>query len=384
MQVCFVLTVPFVLNAFVAPTIRALLIRGWKVTVLINTKAGPVAQDIASRVEIIHLDIARTVSPLRDLKTLWILIRLFHVRRFDMVHSITPKAGLLAIMAARLAGIELRIHTFTGQVWATRRGAARWLLRMLDKLLARSASALLVDSASQRDFLVAEKVVTRERLRLLGQGSISGVDTSRFAPSLRWRHEIRTALGVPAGAVLLLYIGRMHAEKGVVELARSFAQVAAGHRQVHLLLVGPDEGALKSALAVVTTCRERVHVIGLTTEPEKYMAASDIFCLASYREGFGLSLIEAASAGLPSVASRIYGVIDAVVDEVTGLLVPARDVEAFAEAIAKLLIHPELREQMGISAQQRVEEQFSQQTLVQAWVDFYDQQLASRLRSGWK
>ncbi len=374
MHVCFVISTPFALNAFVAPVIRALVQRGDKVTVVVNAKAGVIAEDIAGRAEIIDLHLARAISPVRDLQVLWALTRLFRERRFDIVHSITPKAGLLAMLAARLAGVPVRIHTFTGQVWATRQGAMRWLLRLLDKVLASCASALLVDSASQCEFLISEKVVKRDRLHVLGQGSISGVNTSRFAPQPHWRQEVRAALGISPDAVLLIYIGRVHPEKGVAELAQAFAQLAARFAHVHLLLAGPDEGALSPALATLATWRERVHVIGMTSEPEKYMAAADIFCLASYREGFGLSLIEAAAAGLPAVASRIYGVTDAVVDGVTGLLVPVRDVHALAQAVGQLVEQPSLRENLGFAARKRAQEQFSQEVVIDAWADFYDRQ----------
>jgi glycosyltransferase involved in cell wall biosynthesis len=377
MRVCFVLTTPFALNAFVAPAIRELLARGDRVSVVVNSQAGPVAPDLLPAIELIDLEIARAIAPLRDLRALWTLFGLFRRGQFDIVHSVTPKAGLLAMLAARLAGIPVRVHTFTGQVWATRRGPMRWLLRSLDRLLAACASALLVDSASQRDFLVAESVVRAGRLDVLGEGSIAGVDTVRFAPDPVRRAAVRDELGLAPDAVLLLYIGRMHIEKGVIELAQAFAGLARRCAGAHLLLVGPDEGALQPALAAAGSSRERISVVGLTSEPQKYMAAADIFCLASYREGFGLSLIEAAAAGLPSVASRIYGVTDAVIDGATGLLVPVRDVPALAAALACLVEDPALRRELGQSARQRAQQQFSQAVVVAAWLAFYDRQLAS-------
>ena len=129
MHICFVITTPFALNAFVAPVIHALVNCGWKVTVMVNTDAGPVSSGLLARVEVIHLDIARQISLRKDINALWVLTRTCQAHRFDIVHSITPKAGLLAMTASRLAGVPLRVHTFTGQVWATRRGPMRHLLR---------------------------------------------------------------------------------------------------------------------------------------------------------------------------------------------------------------------------------------------------------------
>lgn len=379
MHVCFALTSPFALNAFVAPAIRALLARGDSVTVIVNAGAGDLVEDIRGDIEIVDLEIARTIAPLRDLAALRALFDLFRARRFDIVHSVTPKAGLLAMMAASLAGVPIRIHTFTGQVWATRRGAMRWLLRILDWLLAKCASALLVDSPSQLEFLADEKIAAKERLTVLASGSICGVDTSRFKPMPQARENVRAELGLDGSAVLILYVGRMHSDKGLCELVQAFTSVAEGFADTHLLLVGPDEGGLKSALDFAGKSRPRIHLVGLTDVPERYMAAADLFCLPSYREGFGLSLIEAAAAGLPSVASRIYGLTDAVVDGVTGLLVSPKNVNALAQAFELLLSRPDMRSEMGLAARQRAENDFSQKILVDAWLGFYDMQLSRNL-----
>jgi glycosyltransferase involved in cell wall biosynthesis len=374
MRICFVLTAPFAFNAFVASAVRALLMQGWQVTVVLSMASGKIADDIARDVEVIDLNISRAISTVNDLRVLFQLVRLFQSRQFDIVHSLMPKSGLLAMIAARLAGVKVRVHTFTGQVWVTRRGPMRWLLRSLDWVLAKCATSLLADSASQCDFLINDGIVAQKKIQVLANGSVCGADTDRFRPKLICRSEIRAELGIPSDAVVLVYVGRMHIEKGVVELAQSFNQLAADLPALHLLLVGPDEGALKPALSAVTRWTDRVHCVGLTTRPESYLAAADIFCLASYREGFGLSIIEAASAGLPCVAFKIYGVTDAVVHGVTGLLAPPRNVDAFISAIATLVRQQDLRQKMGLAAMQRVSEDFSQAVVVQAWLDFYKQE----------
>ena len=249
-------------------------------------------------------------------------------------------------------------------------------MRTLDRVIAGCTTALLVDSPSQRDFLADEKIAPLQNLHVLGQGSITGVDTSRFSPNAGSRKSIRAALDIPAEATVLLYVGRMHRDKGIAELVRSFAVIAARFRHIHLLLVGPDEGELVESLDSANEFSSRIHTAGLTQDPEVYMAAADIFCLASHREGFGLSLLEAGSCGLPSVAYRIYGVTDAVVDGLTGYLVPVRDENAFASAICKLLETPDLRLKMGLAARQRAQQVFSQQIIVQGWLAFYDVQIS--------
>ena len=378
MRICFVITTPFVLDAFVAPTIRSLLKLGHSVAVVVNVKAKTISPDLYTNVKWIDIEIARSIDLPRDVSALVRLFFSFRRERFDIVHSVTPKAGLLAMLAAKLTGTPLRIHTFTGQVWATKRGPMRLLLRCLDRVLAYCATALLVDSHSQLVFLASERVAKFDRMHVLGSGSISGVDTAKFKPDAIAREIVRSQHGIPLDALLLLYIGRMHLEKGVIELVQAFLLLSKTHPEVHLMLVGPDEGVLHKVLNIYENLHSRIHIVGLTTQPEKYMAAADIFCLASYREGFGLSLIEAAATGLPCVASRIYGVTDAVVDGVNGLLVNVKDVKALVVALEMLVEQPLLRMQMGANARTRAEKEFSQAAVVNAWLDFYQLQLLRR------
>lgn len=347
-------------------------------TVVVNTKASPISSDLLEKVEWVDIEIARSIDIVKDVSALWKLFLRFRQDRFDIVHSVTPKAGLLGMLAAMLARTPIRIHTFTGQVWATKRGYMRLLLRCLDRVLARCATALLVDSHSQLVFLASEKVAKSDRMHVLGSGSISGVDTAKFKPDAIARKVVRSQHSIPSDTLLLLYIGRMHPEKGVIELVQAFLILSKTHPEVHFMLVGPDEGVLHKVLNIVENLHSRIHIVGLTTVPEKYMAAADIFCLASYREGFGLSLIEAAATGLPCVASRIYGVIDAVVDGVSGLLVNVKDVKALVIAFETLAEQPLLRKQMGANARTRAEKEFSQDAVVGAWLDFYKLQLLRR------
>lgn len=371
MKICFVASVPFAVNAFIAPVILALVDAGWHVTVVVNCDSQPLAHDITRRAEVLDVKFARNISPLRDIRSLRTLNRIFREKQFDIVHSLMPKTGLLAMLAARRQSVPIRVHTFTGQVWATKSGVFKLLLVCMDMLISRCATALLTDSQSQKDFLVRHRVAKPNRLKVLGSGSIVGVDTQRFAPHPHWRQQVRQDLSIPISAFVIIYVGRMNVEKGVAELCMAFNSLASKLPNAQLLLVGPDDGMLQATLKTAVLASDRVHLIGWTAEPEKYLAAADVFCLASYREGFGLSLIEAAASGLPSVASKIYGVTDAVVDGVTGFLTPVGDVAAISSALAMLAEYPNLREKMGCEARKRAQANFTQQQVVAAWLDFY-------------
>jgi glycosyltransferase involved in cell wall biosynthesis len=370
-SVCFVTCNTFTTNAFLAGPIRTLAEDDWAVTVVCNTVDGQVDQGVHQVARVLSMDLARQIAPWQDLRVLWQLWRLFRRERFDVVHSITPKAGLLAMLAAWAARIPARHHTFTGQVWATRRGPMRWLLRSLDQIFAAAATEVLADSPSQRDFMAGEHVAPLQRIRVLGDGSICGVDTHRFRPDPVQRALVRQELGVAADAVILLYLGRLHPEKGVQELGVAFGDLATVHPNVHLVLVGPDEGALPAVRTACQQAASRLHVVGMSRTPERYMAAADVFCLPSFREGFGLSLLEAAAVGVPCVATRIYGITDAVEDGRTGLLVPPHDAGALREAIERLVLAPSLRSTLGQRARERAAARFSRERMLGAWRDFY-------------
>jgi glycosyltransferase involved in cell wall biosynthesis len=280
------------------------------------------------------------------------------------VHSFGPKAGLLATWAGGRAGVPARLHTFTGQVWASRRGPMRALLRAADRAIVRCATEVLADSASQRDFLVREGVVAPQRCRVLGAGSVCGVDAQRFRPDPEARAAVRAELGIGAQAPVVLFVGRVTRDKGILDLARAFGALGAEFPGAVLLVVGPDEEGLGAQLQGL--CAGRARLVGYTHAPERYMAAADLLCLPSYREGFGAVVIEAAAAGLPAIGSRIYGIVDAVQEGKTGLLFEPGGAGELQAHLRRLLGDAALREHLGTAARARALAEFAQERLVGA------------------
>ncbi len=315
--------------------------------------------------------VERRVNPLRDLRALLALRRLFRRERFDAVHSFTPKAGLLAMLAARATGVPRRLHTFTGQVWATQRGVKRSFLKALDRKLAGAATHVLADSASQARFLVAEGVVDDARLTVIGDGSICGVDLARFRPDPAARAAVRAELGIGTEALVLLFLGRLTRDKGVADLARAFAQMQAAPA-AWLVLVGPDEEEMQPRLRTALGDRvAHVRFAPATAAPERFLAAADVLCLPSRREGFGSVIIEAAACGCPCVASRIYGITDAVEEGQGGLLHPPGDVAALRDCLGRLAADRELAARLGREARARAERLFPEQRLTDGLAAFY-------------
>lgn len=374
-KICIVATIPMSIKVAMKPHID-MWSKQYEVTLIATGKELDFAVLFDDNICAIPVNISRSVSLIQDLLALFQLFKIFKKTRFEAVHSITPKAGLLAMLAALAAGVPHRFHTFTGQVWANKSGIVRWGLKTLDKLIAKCSTGLLTDSFSQRLFLISEKIVLPQEIIVLGNGSVCGVDINRFKPNLVNRAKVRTALSIPEDGIVCLYMGRLNPDKGVQDLATAFASFAAKTPCAHLMVVGLDESGMNEVLqSVLKSCRNQYHRIGFTNKPEDYMAAADIFCLPSYREGFGSVLIEAAAAGLPAVASNIYGITDAVVDGKTGMLHEPKNIAQIAEILQRMINDNLLRQSMAVQAIVRAKELFATQLLTDAMCNYYSSSL---------
>ncbi len=370
-RICFVTASPLTVRAFLRDQI-ATLARAHDVTVITHLDDGERLDALEGMARVLSVPIEREVTPLADLRCLWRLLRVFRRERFDIVHTVTPKAGLLAMLAGFLSRVPVRVHIFTGQVWLTRRGVARWFLKLMDRAIAGCATHILVDSPSQRDFLLAEGVLSADKSRVLSKGSISGVDASRFKPDPQARSDVRARLGYRDDMVVFLYLGRLHRDKGVLDLAAAFSRLAARDERPRLLLVGPDEDDIEAVIrAALGDTALQARFVGYTDRPEQHMAAADVFCLPSYREGFGTAVIEAAASGIPAIGSRIYGITDAIEENVTGLLFQSGDVEALAGCMMRLAADTALRRALGERARARALQDFRSDLITLELMRFY-------------
>ena len=377
LRLCRIVTVPLTFQALLWEQLRTIAAHGVDLTVV--SSPGPELEAVATDIgaAAVGIPMERRPAPLSDLRSLFQLTRFFCRHRFDIIHSSTPKAGLLTALAGRLARVPVRLHTFTGQPWVELTGVSRQIPRECDRITATLATQCYADSPSQRGFLIKEKLVASDKIAVVGAGSISGVNLTRFSLAT-WGGPVAVAtrreLGVPEGGLIILFVGRVTKDKGITELVKAFETVASGNADVHLVLVGPFEPKL-DPLPPETLDRlqrhSRIYCVGFTTTPEKYLAAADIFCLPSYREGFGSVVVEAAAMELPAVVTRVTGLVDAVAEGETGLIVPPKNPDALAQALETLVDSPALRKSLGRAGRQRVVRNYDSKLINEAVVAEY-------------
>ena len=371
-KICFVVAISGTAQSFLKDHIAALS-KEYDIFLVCNSNNK---QDLDGlQVKGVHVvGIHREISIYHDLKAVFSLASYFRRMRFDAVHSVTPKAGLVTALAAWMVRVPHRIHIFTGQVWAAKCGVKRWLLKTLDKLIAKLDNHILVDGFSQRDFIIKEGVVSAQKSTVLGDGSICGVNTRRFNPNPLVRDEWREKLKLSSNVLVFILLGRMNHDKGVGDLMKAYSRLTETCDDTFLLLVGHNEnGYMESLPNYPNLTKKNFLYYGATPEPQFLLQAADVFVLPTYREGFGSSVIEAQCLGLPVICSDAYGVMDAMVNQETGLRCKVGDVDSIYQCMKIFYEQPVLRQQFGENGRKRVLAQFTAERLTTCWVDFYYQ-----------
>lgn len=373
--ICFVVSSPLTAKAFLKNHIHY-LVKNYDVYLVANFKDFEYEEIKAYPLkEIKHIPISREINIINDIKAFYLLWYYFKKKKFHLVHTVTPKAGLLGIFASKLSRTNVRIHIFTGQVWHTKTGFFKRFLMFLDKFIVWNATDILVDGESQRQFLIQNSIVKDVNSFVLGKGSISGVDTNRFVPSENIKSEVRKELGIAKNEVVYMFLGRMNVDKGINELASAFDKLQKKYLNTRLLLVGYDEENMTAIIKEKVENIEAVVFYGVTPFPERLLQACDVFCLPSYREGFGTSVIEASLLEKPVICSDTYGLMETIIENKTGLRHKVGDVDSLSLQMEKLVNDEELRKELGKDGRTYVLENFSAELISREWLKFYKNKL---------
>lgn len=363
-----VTTVPMSLKILLRGQLKWMQQQGFEV--LAVSSDGPEVNDLTAE-GLSHqvVPMSRAITPVADLLALVKMFRLIRQFRPDIIHTHTPKAGLIGMLAARAAGVPVRFHTVAGLPLMGLGGWRRRLLVLTERLTYRCATRVLVNSGSLLRYIDENITAGAVRLSVLGNGSSNGIDTAYFSrtPELQEQgRSIRAEYSITADAPVFCFIGRLVRDKGIGELVQAFDSVRDAFPEARLLLVGfmePERDPLDAATEARIGGGSGIHALGYCEDVRPWLAASDVFVFPSYREGFPNVVLQASAMGVPVIASDINGCNEIVEEGKTGWLVPVRDQAALAEAMEQSVKDRHALTEMGHLGRQRVVERFERTAL---------------------
>lgn len=330
-------------------------------------------------VDTIAIPMERHIAPFKDLRSLFGIIRVFKKEKPTIVHSMTPKAGLLCMVAAWLARVPVRIHTFTGLVFPTSSGLKRRILMMTDWMTCACATHIIPEGEGVKNDLIRFKI-TKKPLEVLGYGNIAGVDVERFSARpevVKLASEIKEP-----NTFIFLYVGRIVGDKGINEMCQAFTELCSKYNNIRLLLVGSYEEALDPVSAQTKDLINQntaIKVVGPKSRDElvAYYAASDCFVFPSYREGFPNTVLEAGAMGLPSIVTDINGSREIIQDGSNGLVITSKNVDELRKAMERMIVDEPLRVKMAGVARSCIVERYERSFVHRCQLDYYEKVLQS-------
>lgn len=319
-------------------------------------------------VPIVSITMKRSIAPFQDLISLYRLYKLFKKEQPTIVHSITPKAGLLSMVAAKYANVPVRIHTFTGLVFPAKKGLFQKLLILMDKVLCWHATHIIPEGAGVKQDLLDNKI-TNKPLEVIANGNVNGIDTTFFNSntiSEQQQQSLRNELGIDSSDFVFVFIGRLVTDKGINELVRAFLSLAIPNCK--LLLVGPfeTEDPLQPETLKAIQQNDSILSVGFQQDIRPYLVISDCLVFPSYREGFPNVVMQAGAMGLPSIVTDINGSNEIIIDGFNGTIVPSKDVTALLRAMIRMKEDETWRSQLQSNARSSIITRYEQKMVWEA------------------
>ncbi|MCU7598173.1 glycosyltransferase family 4 protein [Riemerella anatipestifer] len=283
------------------------------------------------------VEMSRKITPFQDLKSLWKMWLLFRREKPCIVHTHTPKAGLIGMLASKLAGVPIRLHTVAGLPLMEAKGGKRKLLDFVEKLTYACATKVYPNSKGLYDFIVEQKYTSIDKLSIIANGSSNGINTTHFSPkqiSEELKKQLRKELDIKDTDFVYIFVGRLVGDKGINELIKAFKQIQK--QNIKLLLVGAEErdlDPLKTETIQEIERNKNIIAVGFQKDVRPYFAIADALVFPSYREGFPNVVMQAGAMGLPSIVSNINGCNEIIENNKNGLIVPSKDVESLRKAM---------------------------------------------------
>ncbi|MGO1751707.1 MAG: glycosyltransferase family 4 protein [Psychroflexus sp.] len=360
MKLIRITTVPQSLRGLLRGQMRFMAQNGFEVIGI--SSPGTALQDVERNeaVRVVPIQLTRTISPFKDLKAVYELYKLFKKENPQIVHTHTPKAGTVGMLAAKLAGVPHRLHTVAGMPLLVARGKRRELLDFVEKRTYSCATRVYPNSQGLFDIILEHGYTTQDKLKVIGNGSSNGIDTIHFDPSLfleKNNEKLKKSLGLKSTDVVFLYVGRVVKDKGINELVKSFDMLNKNHPDTKLILVGSFERNL-DALELDTEnsidTNPNILAVGYQKDVRPYFAMADVFTFPSYREGFPNVVMQSCAMGVASIVTDINGCNEIVTNGENGLIIPSHNKKALLEKMLYLYENPEIRKQLAEKSRERI------------------------------
>ena len=321
-------------------------------------------------VRVVAISMERRISLIKDLKSLWKMWIFLRHEKPDLVHSMTPKAGLICMVSSWLAGVPVRIHTFTGLVWPTATGIKRRVLMVMDWFTCLCATNVIPEGEGVKNDLLNYKI-TKKPIKVLGHGNVKGVDLDYFKPDYYGTSNSN-------GPFTFIFVGRVVRDKGINELVSAFDRLHREQSNTRLLLVGDMEDV--DPISTSTLCRinqgDGILAVGRQDDVRYYYAQSNVLVLPSYREGFPNVVIEAGAMELPCIVTDVNGSREIIINGENGIIVPPKDEDALFGAMRFVVNHPKVVATMAANARPLIATRFEQKYVRQCLYDYYHELLS--------
>lgn len=372
-------TVPLSLKILLRGQHRFMSSNGFEV--LGVSSQGTELQDVhqTEHIRVEALEMTRTISPIKDLKALWQFYRLCKNEKPTMVHSHTPKAGIVGMLGAKLAGVPIRLHTVAGMPLMEATGIKRKILDFVEKLTYSAATKVYPNSKGLYDFILQNNYTQANKLKVIANGSSNGIDTTFFAPeqvSAEKQAQLKQDLGIQPDDFVFIFVGRLVGDKGLNELIQAFSKIK--DENVKLLLVGPFENELDPLKPeTISEIKDNPNIVsvGYQKDVRKYYAISNVLVFPSYREGFPNVVLQAGAMQLPSIVTNINGSNEIITHNKNGLIIPVQNSDAIFAAM--LFMMNENIEDMSMHARIMVENRYKQQLVWESLLKEYKELQAS-------
>ncbi|MDY3319022.1 glycosyltransferase family 4 protein [Riemerella anatipestifer] len=372
-------TVPVSLDVLLKGQHRFMSKQGFEVVGVSSSGQNLEAVEKNEGIRTVSIEMSRKITPFQDLKSLWQMWLLLRKEKPCIVHTHTPKAGLIGMLASKLAGVPIRLHTVAGLPLIEATGGKRKVLDFVEKLTYACATKVYPNSKGLYDFIVEQKYTSIDKLSIMANGSSNGIDTTYFSPkqiSEQVKKQLRKELNIQDTDFIYIFVGRLVGDKGINELIEAFKQVQKPN--IKLLLVGAEErglDSLKEATIQEIENNKNIIAVGFQTDVRPYFAIADALVFPSYREGFPNVVMQAGAMGLPSIVSNINGCNEIIVNNKNGVIVPVKDVGSLGQVMQSIVEDNDFYLRLKENSREMVVGRYQQKVVWEALLQEYKQLL---------